>query len=238
MKTPPAYRHVYQEIKTKIKEGNYKTGELLPPEGELEKQFSVSRTTIRKAISLLTAEGLLRVRQGKGTEVLDISTTQKLNHITSITETLQEQGHIVTTQGIYLERIPAPPQIAESLELESGDSVYKLQRIQCADGTPIAIMVNYLKISVFPDLEDYISGMNSLYHLLEKEYNVILKEATEWLSAVSADFTEAQILHIPIGAPLLHSRRIVSTAQGPCEYSIIKLIADRYEFCIHMMGRR
>ena len=84
MREVPAYRKVYTELKRQIKDGGYPAGTLLPTESELEAQFSVSRTTVRKAVSLLAGEGYLSVRQGRGTEVLDISTTQKLNHISSI----------------------------------------------------------------------------------------------------------------------------------------------------------
>jgi len=85
-----------RQSKKKIKEGYYLPGVLLPTEQELEQQYSVSRTTIRKTIGLLTNEGYLRVKQGRGTEVLDFSTTQKLNHITSVTETLVEKGYDVS----------------------------------------------------------------------------------------------------------------------------------------------
>ena len=45
---------------------NKPTGFKLPSENELAKRFSVSRSTIREAVSSLIAEGLILVRQGKG----------------------------------------------------------------------------------------------------------------------------------------------------------------------------
>ena len=79
----PAYKAVYFSIKRAIQDGSYKAGTLLPSEPELEKQFNVSRTTVRKAIGLLAAEGYLDVRQGRGTLVLDVTTTHPLNSNTS-----------------------------------------------------------------------------------------------------------------------------------------------------------
>lgn len=69
MARTPAYKAVYFSIKRAIQDGSYKAGSLLPSEPELEKQFNVSRTTVRKAISLLTTEGYLDVKQGRGTLV-------------------------------------------------------------------------------------------------------------------------------------------------------------------------
>ena len=47
----------------------YKQGDKIPTEGVLAKQFSVSRITIREAITNLKSKGILDVRQGDGTFV-------------------------------------------------------------------------------------------------------------------------------------------------------------------------
>ncbi|MCD8077344.1 MAG: GntR family transcriptional regulator [Lachnospiraceae bacterium] len=233
----PAYKTVYFAIKRGIQEGVYKKGTLLPSEPELEKQFSVSRTTIRKAISLLTAEGYLDVKQGRGTIVLDTSTTQWLNSITSITETLVRRGYEVTTQGVCIDLVYASETVAAALEVPVGTQVYQIQRVQCADGMPIAIINNYLRTNNLPDLQSKAESFTSLYHMLETEYNVILLNATENITAISADFTEAQILRVPIGTPLLLVKRISCTEHGPIEYAFIKIVASKYEYSVHLEGR-
>ncbi len=233
----PAYRYVYTEIKQKIKNGSYKVGSLLPTESELEKLFGVSRTTVRKAISLLSAEGYLNVRQGKGTTVLDISTTQNLNTITSVTESLQLKGCTVTTQGMCIERIQAPAFLSEIMQIPSDAEVYHIQRVQLADGVPISIMENFLKASLFPDLGQYVNRFIGLYSLLERKYNIIMKDATETITAIAASFTDSQILGIPVGTPLLQTKRITGTEFEIFEYAVIKIIAEKYEYCVHLKGR-
>ena len=47
----------------------YRFGEKLPNENELARDLGVSRTTVREAIRLLTYEGILEVRRGRGTFV-------------------------------------------------------------------------------------------------------------------------------------------------------------------------
>lgn len=47
----------------------YGFGEKLPNENELARDLGVSRTTVREAIRLLTYEGILEVRRGRGTFV-------------------------------------------------------------------------------------------------------------------------------------------------------------------------
>lgn len=233
----PAYRRVYTEIKQNIKNGAYKIDSFLPTEPELEKIFEVSRTTIRKAISLLSSEGYLSVKQGKGTKILDISTTQNLNAITSVTESLRQKGFTVTTQGMSIERIHTPIYISEIMNLDLDAELYHIQRVQLADGIPVAIMENFIKSSVTPNFEQYVDKFIGLYSLLEKEYNIIFKDATESISAIAASFTDSQILGIPLGTPLLETKRITSTEFEIIEYAVIKLVAEKYEYSVHLKGR-
>ena len=233
----PVYRTVYHDLKASIKDGIYPVGTLLPTEPELEKQFGVSRVTVRKAVSLLAAEGYIKATQGKGTVVLPFATTQKLGGITSITETLMERGFNVTTQDAYVELIPAPASVAIELQIKEGEPVYCLQRVQCADGSPCALMINYLRPNLVPDLEKHIGTFTGLYTFLEEHYHIVFVEAVERLSAIAANFTDAQILRIKVGYPLLCSKRTCSTTTGLFEYSINKLVADKYEYSVHLHGR-
>lgn len=233
----PAYKKVYLELKKSIRNGKYTPGTLLPPEPELEQMFSVSRTTVRKAISMLAADGYLNVQQGRGTEVVDVTSTQKLNTITSITETLTQKGYTVTTQGMCIDRIPAPEDVAAALEIPVNTQVFRVQRVQCANLIPISIMTNYLLPQAVPDLDQYTNQFTSLYAFLEKKYNTIFTEAIEHIYAMAADFNESQILKIPFGSPLLCSKRISHNPQGPFEYAVIKLVAEKYEYSVYLKGR-
>lgn len=237
MTSIPSYMIVYQDLKQKIKERIYAPGTFLPIESELERQYLVSRTTIRKAIGILTSEGFLKVTQGKGTVVLNFSTTQKLNTISSITETLKAKGFHITSRGMLIEKILPTQEVIDQLELGKSEPVYRIQRVQCADGQPIALIVNYLKAKYVPDFESYTGQFVGLYQFIEEHYNITLKNATEKVSAITSDFTDSQILQIPIGSPILFTRRTVNIEQGPFEYSVIKLVADKYEYSMYLEGR-
>lgn len=54
-----------------VKQKKFHFGEKLPNENDLSEQLGISRTTLREAIRILTSEGLLVVRRGKGTFVSD-----------------------------------------------------------------------------------------------------------------------------------------------------------------------
>src|SRR5699024_12826833 len=63
------YLYIANELKEKIKDGEYKFGETIPSENELTELYNVSRHPIREAISLLVKENFVRKEKGSGTYV-------------------------------------------------------------------------------------------------------------------------------------------------------------------------
>jgi GntR family galactonate operon transcriptional repressor len=53
--------------------GRHEVGALLPREAELMEEYSVSRTSLREAMKVLAAKGLIEIRQKAGTRVRDDS---------------------------------------------------------------------------------------------------------------------------------------------------------------------
>jgi len=68
-KTIPVYLRIEKNLRDKIEKGNIKPGDKLPTEEELVLQFKVSRMTLRKALSILSAEGYIYQIPGRGTFV-------------------------------------------------------------------------------------------------------------------------------------------------------------------------
>jgi GntR family transcriptional repressor for pyruvate dehydrogenase complex len=66
-------KSVEQSISQAISQKKFSTGEKLPSELELCKQFGVSRTVIREAVTSLQAKGLIAVRKGKGIFVKELT---------------------------------------------------------------------------------------------------------------------------------------------------------------------
>ena len=60
------YQDVVDELRASIAGGEFPAGERLPSENELAERFRTSRPTVRRAIALLKAEGLVTTEQGRG----------------------------------------------------------------------------------------------------------------------------------------------------------------------------
>ncbi|NLK01269.1 MAG: FadR family transcriptional regulator [Clostridia bacterium] len=67
IKKTRVYEEVVKQIKELIMEGKLDSGERLPSERELAKQFGVSRVSVRQALTVLETLGLIERKVGGGT---------------------------------------------------------------------------------------------------------------------------------------------------------------------------
>ncbi|OSP55780.1 FadR/GntR family transcriptional regulator [Pseudoruegeria sp. SK021] len=69
--TPGLSAQVCRELGRRIVSGTQAEGSLIDDETKLAEKFSVSKSVIREAIKLLVGKGLIEVRRGSGTRVLN-----------------------------------------------------------------------------------------------------------------------------------------------------------------------
>jgi DNA-binding GntR family transcriptional regulator len=67
----PLYLQVRDAVAERIATGTWKTGNAIPNEGDLAREFGVSVGTVRKALGLLEGQHILTRQQGRGTFVND-----------------------------------------------------------------------------------------------------------------------------------------------------------------------
>ncbi len=72
-KTAPKYIRVYEGLKERLSSGEWSTGQRLPSEWELARQYGVAYMTVRQAVAKLVQEGILHRVRGRGTFVSETS---------------------------------------------------------------------------------------------------------------------------------------------------------------------
>jgi GntR family transcriptional repressor for pyruvate dehydrogenase complex len=72
-------REIADKLRARILEGQYQSGERLPAERALARQLGVNRASLREALKELEHTGLVRIRRGDGTRVLDFFRTATLD---------------------------------------------------------------------------------------------------------------------------------------------------------------
>ena len=73
-----AYRQLAGVLRDRIRSGELPPGQRMPSEKDLHDEFGLARETVRRALGVLRAEGLIEVRHGHGTFVVDAPRTAEL----------------------------------------------------------------------------------------------------------------------------------------------------------------
>lgn len=164
-KNNPLYITIMEVIKEKIINGEYKLGDYIPTETELEKEFEVSKITVRKAIELLEGEGYVAKKSGKGTTVISNNIINKLSKAESFSGILTREGLNLKKENTSFEQI----EINKENELYSyfGKDVLKVTRTYKLDGIPYIYFVHYLPGCIELNNEEEDNEI-SLYKLLYK----------------------------------------------------------------------
>lgn len=63
--------YLVDNIKERIQKGDFRTDGKLPSEKTLSEEYSVGRSSVREALKMLQAEGMIEIIKGKGSFVLD-----------------------------------------------------------------------------------------------------------------------------------------------------------------------
>lgn len=213
----PLYSQIRDVIRDRILHGIYTKGENIPSEPELEKEFDVSKITVRRAVKELVQEGLLETKSGKGTRVIQNKMSSKLSTGKRFTETLVEQGHKI--QKYILDVREVGTQNQEILKRYFGENSLRVERLYYLDDTPYIYYVHYFPIHIldgnFTLLQD-----QSLYQLLE-EQNIVMKSFHDQFDVVKTDEYIADILGLQEKCSLLKRERYAYDEIGKIvEYSI------------------
>ncbi|MGA6162873.1 FadR/GntR family transcriptional regulator [Amycolatopsis magusensis] len=118
-----AYERVVEQVEQAVFSGRLKAGERLPSERELMTQFGVSRSTVREALRVLQAGGMIRSKPGdpRGPEILPASPVNlhKSMHrlaraeTLSLTELLQFRMLLEGSAYLLAARLRTDEQLAE-----------------------------------------------------------------------------------------------------------------------------
>lgn len=231
----PRYYQLKEIMRDKIRNGEWQPGDLIPSERELGEQYGISRMTARQAITELVNEGLFYREQGKGTFVSHSKIAQQLIRLTGFTEDIQARGQRPGTKVISARMAPADEITAERLRIKQGQQVFRLQRLRLADDEPLAVELSQISFIGCERLLGDDLEQQSLYRLLETRYGLPLMEAEQELEAGLVSNEEALLLKLPIGSPVLFTRRTTYTERDqPIEYAKAVYCGSKYTFYTHM----
>ncbi len=226
----PLYRQIADELRRDIADGRLAPGAPLPTEQDLMRRFGVARGTVRQARAALRAEGTVGGSQGRVFSVRGAPLTQPLGELISFTSWSHRLGREPGARVIAFCPALATAEEAAALEVPAGATCWRLERIRTLDGEPVMIERTIFPPTIGPMLEQADLATRSVYAELE-DRGVIVATARHRISAVAAGPSDAALLNIPRGSPLLRvERHGFDRNHAPIEWSIDTYRGDRADF--------
>ncbi|MEZ5895527.1 MAG: GntR family transcriptional regulator [Parvularculaceae bacterium] len=227
----PRYLQVYSIIKDWIQNGRYSPNEKLPSEGEFCKILGVSRITTRRAIEMLTQEGLLHRVQGLGTFVC--ATTPKgakpSSNISDLSERVKRLSERTRLESITIEVITPNARIRNELELGENEKCQKVSYTRVEKKAPIGYADIYFPEDLGVEITEDVILQDSTPTLLQNS-GVSISGAHQLIGAELADEQSARRLKISVGTPLVRIRLLIlDKKKRPVEYLHARYRADVYE---------
>ena len=222
----PRYREIEAALRARI--ARLRPGQRLPSDADLCAEFGVSRMTARHAMAQLADEGLVRRDPGRGTFVAEPPTHRRANFLMTFSHEMRRSGRVPSSYVVERRVRPALDGERVDLRLAHGAKVVALYRVRLADDEPVATELAVLtprcaEAVMAADLET-----GSLHEVLIAA-GIVPSRGRATIGAMAADETDAALLEVAPGAPLLVERRLIYDQRGrPIERTESRYAAERY----------
>jgi GntR family transcriptional regulator len=222
----PVYHQIAQVLRRRIEAGEWGQGNQLATEQTLCREFGVSRTTVRHALSLLKREGLLSSQRGVGTRRVGEARPSK--YVSNLSDPLHANLDSRPTI-VSVELVAAKPSVAAFLQLRDGAQVLKLVRMNYLDGEPLSVVESYLPEVMHRAADEF--AHRSLHDIMWHDFDLRIAKSIHTVVVGRAEPHVAEMLGIGLGAPVMHVRANTFLQDGrPIRWTDNYFREDRYQY--------
>lgn len=212
-----------------------KPGDRLSAEVALSQEFGVSRETLRQALDPLEREGLISRTRGRGSFVSERPASSAPEKLTGMTEDMVALGLKTRAKVLGHTFMEAEGKVAGYLNLETGSSIVRIERVRFFDDEPLSYHLAFLPLDVGARVLQEDLEHNSIILVLGERLHFALEEDRQIVEADSADVKMAEELKVAIGSPVLLVRRLyISGGERPIAYFESYFRADRYMYTVKL----
>lgn len=227
----PLYQALADALLDRIRKGDLKSNDRIPSENDLVHQYQLGRNTVRRAISELVSQGILKTIHGVGTFVEDTRLRKTAEYLLGFTREMQLQGKEVGSRVLEAKLIPADSFLSRRLQIQLGAEVVYLARIRLMDGEPTAIERAHLPHELCPGILEHDFSKASLYQVLSDDYGNYPDHAEQEIAATLATPQVADLLGMELPSVVFVFHRETSLADyRVIEYVDSEVRADQYRF--------
>lgn len=224
------HHQIKEDMFLHLRSGRWAPGFELPTEEVLCRHYGVSRGTLRRAISDLVAEGYVERQRGRGSFVslpkLESGVTGSYSRFRVLGPPLDPGGTVLSC-----ERARSDKDVATMLQLRTGTSIWRLERVRFTQRRPVALQTSFIPAELCPRLADQDLANRHLVDVLRDEFGISLVRAVEYVDPTVADDYAARNLGIRLRTPLFRIERITyAMGDQVVEYRHALLRGDAYRY--------
>lgn len=224
VKKVPKYEEIANILRERIQNGEYPADSFMPNQVDLVDEFGVSRMTIKKAINILTMEGLVYSQRGSGTKILNHpflkdKNLSYLKDYQGLSNDFENTNHDLVSEPIQF-TVEFPDEvIQERLMVSDSQPVYNILRLRILDGEPFILEHTYMPVDLVPGLtKNHIC--HSIYSYLKKELGIKFAGAYRTISADKSSAYDEKYLNCGEHDPILEIKQVIYQKDGrPIEFS-------------------
>jgi len=222
----PIYQRIADKIVSRIYEGEYPMNSFLPSENELAEEFHVTRTTIRKVLSLLKQQGTIKSYQGRGYKVQTLLWEQSLLKFYSFGKSIASKLENSNTKLISVKKVSGLEDVAEFKNIE----LWEITRLRLVGEIPLILESSYIPFEFLKKVDNENLKTKPLYDLLARE-GIRCVNAKEYLEPVLPSLEAQELLEIEENIPLFQTTRYTYDSENRLvEFRESLIRADHFRF--------
>ncbi len=204
----PLYLQIAEILRQNLNSEVWKPGKMLPTISDLAAEYSVAKITVRQALQILEAEGLIESRRGRGTTVLPPPPKPHRLPLGTRLSTLVDMYRGDKPELDLLEdrdaEIPGTPMIGHLSE----NGYHLLQRTHSRNGQTYCVISIYLDKVLFKQHEARFRTEIVLPILFDSDA-VDVARARQTFTIEKCGFDLAGLLDLSVGDPIVEVRRVI-----------------------------
>lgn len=193
---------IAEQIRSSILAGEFNPGDKLPPERELAEMFGVSRPSVREALNILAAAGMVEAYQGGGTVVKSLVETVAGTPLSELIRSEQERALDVIEVRKSMEAwtayyaaqraLPEDLRKLEKIVAEMAENLQEMKPSQDLDANFHIVIAQathnvvwlHLMQSIFDAMKEFQRGVWRAVYLTDEDHRTLFRHHEAVLEAI------------------------------------------------------
>jgi GntR family transcriptional regulator len=188
----PYYIQLKNIILKKINKGEY-PDDKIDSEHKLSRDFDITISTVRKALSELKNDGLIYKVKGVGTFIRKQKIDMDISKFLTFGKILKEKGFSESIKVLKKVDSKFNKDDFSNYKIDYEGRVFIIERVRNIDNEPIALEKFIYNSKIFENIEEKVDSVE-IYKYLTDELNIKLTKVEEFIEPVNLRPEESKIL--------------------------------------------